>query len=93
MAAAATALDEWYAGGSAPRGRRHLPRPKAPMKGTSVRWRRRAGAWSGAAGVERPPGRLRRLSPPGASRAQLLWAPRLYDVFDPDGTVLRDDRI
>ena len=32
-----------------PRGRRHLPRPKAPMKGTSVRWRRRSGASTGAA--------------------------------------------
>jgi phosphatidylserine/phosphatidylglycerophosphate/cardiolipin synthase-like enzyme len=93
MASAATALDDWYAGGSAPRGRRHLPRPKAPLKGTSVRWRRRAGAWSGAAGVERPPGRLRRLSPPELTRAQLLWTPRLYDLFDPDGTVLRDDQI
>jgi phosphatidylserine/phosphatidylglycerophosphate/cardiolipin synthase-like enzyme len=93
MASAADALDAWYAGGAGPRGRRHLPRLKAPLKGTSVRWRRRAGAWSGAAGVERPPGRLRRLSPPELSRAQLLWAPRLYDVFDPDGTVLRDDQI
>ena len=43
MAAAATALDEWYAAGHGPRGRRHLPRPKAPLKGTSVRWRRRSG--------------------------------------------------
>ena len=58
-----------------------------------MRWRRRSGAWSGAAGVERPPGRLRRLSPPELSRTQLLWAPRLYDLFDPDGTVLRDDEI
>jgi phosphatidylserine/phosphatidylglycerophosphate/cardiolipin synthase-like enzyme len=93
MADAATALDEWYAGGAGPRGRRHLPRPKGPRKGTSVRWRRRSGGWTGAAGVERPPGRLRRLAPPELTRAQKLWAPRLYDAFDPDGTVLRDDRI
>ncbi|HYN65877.1 MAG TPA: phospholipase D-like domain-containing protein [Ornithinibacter sp.] len=93
MASAADALDEWYAGGLRARGRRHLPRPSAPFKGTSVRWRRRSGAPNGAAGVERPPGRLRRLAPPELTRAQLLWAPRLYDVFDPDGTVLRDDRI
>jgi phosphatidylserine/phosphatidylglycerophosphate/cardiolipin synthase-like enzyme len=93
MAAAATALDEWYAAGHGPRGRRHVPRPKGLRKGTSVRWRRRSGAWSGAAGVERPPGRLRRLSPPELSSTQLLWAPRLYDLFDPDGTVLRDDEI
>jgi hypothetical protein len=70
-----------------------VPRPKGLRKGTSVRWRRRSGAWSGAAGVERPPGRLRRLSPPELSSTQLLWAPRLYDLFDPDGTVLRDDEI
>jgi phosphatidylserine/phosphatidylglycerophosphate/cardiolipin synthase-like enzyme len=93
MASTATALDEWYAAGSGPRGRRHVPRPSAPLKGTSVRWRRRSGAWQGAAGVERPPGRLRRLDPPTLSRLQLLWAPRVYDVFDPDGTVGRDDRI
>jgi len=93
MASTATALDEWYAAGSGPRGRRHVPRPSAPLKGTSVRWRRRSGAWQGAAGVERPPGRLRRLDPPTLSRLQLLWAPRVYDVFDPDGTIGRDDRI
>ena len=58
-----------------------------------MHWRRRSGASTGEPGVERPPGRLRRLSPPELSRSQLLWAPRLYDVFDPDGTVLRDDRI
>ena len=93
MASTATALDEWYAAGSRPRGRRHVPRPKAPIKGTSVRWRRRSGAWQGAAGVERPPGRLRRLEPPTLTRLQMLWAPRVYDVFDPDGTIGRDDQI
>ena len=93
MAARATALDEWYAAGSGPRGRRHVPRPSAPLKGTSVRWRRRSGAWQGAAGVERPPGRLRRVDPPTLTRLQMLWAPRVYDVFDPDGTIGRDDRI
>jgi hypothetical protein len=93
VASAATPLNRWYAADHGPRGRRHLPRPSAPLKGTAVHWRRRSGAWSGAEGVERPPGRLRRLSPPVLSRSQLLWAPRLYDLFDPDGTVLRDDRI
>ncbi len=35
---------------------------------------------------QRPPGRLRRLSSPELTPAQLRWAPRLYDViFDPDG--------
>ncbi len=93
MAAAAAALDEWYAAGHGPRSRRHLPRPSAPRKGTAVHWRRRCGPSTGEVGAERPPGRLRRLSPPELSRSQLLWAPRLYDLFDPDGTVLRDDRI
>jgi phosphatidylserine/phosphatidylglycerophosphate/cardiolipin synthase-like enzyme len=93
MAERAAALDEWYAAGARPRGRRHLPRPSGLMKGTAVRWRRRSGAVTGATGVERPPGRLRRLEPPELTKAQLLWAPRLYDAFDPDGTVLRDDAI
>jgi phosphatidylserine/phosphatidylglycerophosphate/cardiolipin synthase-like enzyme len=94
MDSSATALDAWYAGGAARRGgHHHVPRPRAPLKGTSVRWRRRSGGWHGASGVERPPGRLRRLDPPTLTRAQLLWAPRVYDLFDPDGTVLRDDRI
>jgi hypothetical protein len=43
--------------------------------------------------VERPPGRLRRLDPPTLTRLQALWAPRVYDLFDPDGTIGRDDRI
>ncbi|MBZ5741000.1 phospholipase D family protein [Nocardioides mangrovi] len=35
---------------------------------------------------QRPPGRLRRLAAPELTAAQLLWAPRLYDLlFDPDG--------
>jgi len=93
MASSATALDAWYAAGPRPRHRHHVPRPKAPLKGTSVRWRRRSHGLPGAAGVERPPGRLRRLDPPTLTRSQLLWAPRVYDVFDPDGTVLRDDRL
>ena len=92
MAACATALDEWYAGGGSLR-RRHLPRPKAPLKGTAVRWRRRSGGAVGAAGEDRPPGRLRRVSPPQLSRAQLLWTSRFYGVVDPDGTLGRDDEI
>ena len=87
-----TALDEWYAGGPAragaatcraPRRREgHLGALASPLR--CVRPERRASS-------DRP-GRLRRLSPPELTRTQLLWAPRLYDVFDPDGTVLRDDR-
>jgi phosphatidylserine/phosphatidylglycerophosphate/cardiolipin synthase-like enzyme len=93
MASTASALDEWYAAGTGPRGRRHVPRPKGPLRGTKVRWRRRSGAAHGAPGAERPPGRLRRLDPPTLTRSQLLWVPRVYDLFDPDGTVLRDDEI
>ncbi|MEO5608946.1 MAG: phospholipase D family protein [Ornithinibacter sp.] len=93
MAASAEALDGWYAGGEPPRGHRHLPRVSAPLKGTSVRWRRRSGAPTGTSGVERPPGRLRRLSPPELTRAQELWGSRVYGVVDPDGTVGRRDKI
>jgi phosphatidylserine/phosphatidylglycerophosphate/cardiolipin synthase-like enzyme len=93
MASTASALDEWYAAGTGPRGRRHLPRPKGLLRGTKVRWRRRSGAARGPADTERPPGRLRSLDPPILTRTQLLWAPRVYDLFDPDGTVLRDDEI
>ncbi len=93
MAECADRLDAWYAAGSGPRGRRHVPRPKAPLRGTAVRWRRRSGAASGAEGVARPAGQLRRIDPPELTRAQLLWAPRLYDLFDPDGTIGRADKI
>lgn len=87
MAQCADRLDTYYAAGHGPRGRRHVPRPKAPLKGTAVRWRRRSGALEGPRGTERPAGRLRRLDAPSLTRAQLLWAPRLYDLFDPDGTL------
>ncbi|WP_310528551.1 phospholipase D-like domain-containing protein [Nocardioides sp.] len=41
----------------------------------------------------RPPGQLRRLSPPELTDAQLRWAPRLYDtLFDPDGRPRPGDR-
>ncbi|MGL5817004.1 MAG: phospholipase D family protein [Phycicoccus sp.] len=99
MAAAADALDAWYAGAVDPVGRGVRPRlPRlsrlaAPRKGTAVRWRHRRPAAAGAPGVQRPPGRLRRLEPPELSRAQLRWAPRLYDVVDPDGTIGKDDRL
>ena len=93
MAACADRLDHWYAAGGPPRRHRHVPRPKAPLRGTAVRWRRRSGASTGEAGVERPVGRLRRIEPPELTRAQLLWAPRLYDLFDPDGTLGKADEI
>lgn len=91
MARTADALDAWYGDAGPPRGRVHVPRPRAPMRGTAVRWRRRGRPAAGTPGVERPPGRLRRIGPPELTRAQLLWAPRLYDVFDPNGTLGRQD--
>jgi phosphatidylserine/phosphatidylglycerophosphate/cardiolipin synthase-like enzyme len=93
MGAAADALDEFYGDSGPSRGRVHVPRPRAPFKGTAVRWRRRGRGASGTPGVERPPGRLRRVGPPELNRWQTLWAERTYGVVDPDGTVGRDDEI
>ncbi|MGG5260370.1 phospholipase D-like domain-containing protein [Phycicoccus avicenniae] len=87
----ADALDAWYGDGGPSRGRVHVPRPRAPLRGTAVRWRRRSAPAAGSAASERPPGRLRRIGPPELTRAQALWAPRLYDVFDPNGTLGADD--
>ncbi|GIL35189.1 phospholipase D family protein [Phycicoccus sp. DTK01] len=87
MSRTADALDAWYGDGGPSRGRVHVPRPKAPLKGTAVRWRRRGRPALGAAGVPRPPGRLRRIGPPELGRWQELVAPRLYDLFDPNGTL------
>ena len=75
------------------RPRRPVPVPESVSRnlpGHAYRRRRvldRATAFAAVAREQqRPPGRLRRLSTPELTRAQLLWAPRLYDlVFDPDG--------
>ena len=102
MVACAEALDEWYDGGSRDeksgiRGRLlgRLPHRIAPIPRSVAarvpghlkrreRVRRRAERLSEEG--ERPPGRLRRLAAPELTKAQLLWAPRLYDaLFDPDG--------
>ena len=102
MVACAEALDEWYDGGgrdeqSGVRGRLlgRLPHRIAPIPRSVAayapghvkrreRVRSRAERMSSAG--DRPPGRLRRLEAPELTKAQLLWAPRLYDVlFDPDG--------
>lgn len=93
MASTADALDAWYGDDGPSRGR--LPRPsvKTPMKGTAVRWRRPGKPARGRAGSERPPGRLRRIGPPELTRLQLLYAPRLYDAFDPNGTPGRADGV
>jgi phosphatidylserine/phosphatidylglycerophosphate/cardiolipin synthase-like enzyme len=102
MVACADALDEWYDGGSPDkqsgiRGRlqRRVPHRIVPIPrsvATHIRGhlkrrervRLRAQGLSQADG--RPPGRLRRLATPELTAAQLIWAPRLYDLlFDPDG--------
>ena len=93
MGAAADALDAYYGEAGPDRGRVHVPRPRAPFKGTAVRWRRRSRAAVGAPGTERPPGRLRRIGPPELSRWQTLWAQRAYGIVDPDGTVGRDEEL
>ena len=61
----------------------HLGALAPPRRGRGPGLRASSGRRVGCAGCRRPE----------LSRAQLLWAPRLYDVFDPDGTVLRDDQI
>ena len=83
----------WYGDRGPSRGRVHVPRLKTPVKGTAVRWRRPARPAPGQVGEQRPPGRLRRIGPPELSRLQLLYAPRLYDLFDPDGTPGRADGV
>jgi phosphatidylserine/phosphatidylglycerophosphate/cardiolipin synthase-like enzyme len=93
MGAAADALDAWYAGAGPSRGRVHVPRPSHPMRGTAVRWRRRARPAAGTVGAERPPGRLRRIGPPELNGWQTWWAARSYGAVDPDGTLGRDDEI
>ncbi|NHA67904.1 phospholipase D family protein [Phycicoccus flavus] len=87
MAASADALDAYYGDAGPPRGRVHVPRPKGPRRGTAVRWRRRGRPATGGSGQVRPPGRLRRIGPPELTRAQLLVAPRVYDLIDPNGVV------
>ena len=81
MAAAAAALDHWYAGGHGPRERRHLPRPSAPLKGTAVHWRRRSGASTGDAGRRAPAGPAAAAVAAGAQpQPAALGAPALRRV-------------
>lgn len=107
LVASADALDEWYAASGLPqhdglRGRvdrararvgarrRHLP---ITQRRARFRVAREAAEWleRGTALGEMPPGQLRHLEAPSLTRLQRLWAERLYDVFDPDGTVGRDE--
>lgn len=103
LGAAADRLDEWYASHADERARglrrvaerlqsrrRHLPHSRRSAR---QRTADRAAAWRDRAieVADRPRGRLRRLAPPELSKAQRLWADRLYGLIDPDGTVLRDE--
>jgi phosphatidylserine/phosphatidylglycerophosphate/cardiolipin synthase-like enzyme len=105
LVGSAAALDEWYAVGAAPQPegvrrvvakvkgrRRHTPwtrkRARGRAAGAAAAWLERSGA-----SAERPPGQLRHLAAPTLTRVQRLWAERLYDVFDPDGTIGRDETI
>jgi phosphatidylserine/phosphatidylglycerophosphate/cardiolipin synthase-like enzyme len=102
MVASADALDEFYEGGSPDpqsgirgRLRGRLPHRVAPVpRSVATRLpghrRRRERVRSRAEQMSRrdgrPPGQLRRLAAPELTKAQLTWAPRLYDLlFDPDG--------
>ncbi len=83
MRASTAALDNWYATGGPPSRRRALGAPGGKRVGP--------GAAGGVAdGSGRPPGQLRRLAPPILSRGAMLWAPRLYTLFDPDDSAGAD---
>lgn len=103
LVSSAAAHDDWYAVSAAPDPHglgKALAKVKARRRHTP--WTRRrardraatsAGLWLDRATAkgERPPGQLRHLGAPELTRTQRLWAERLYVVFDPDGTVLRDE--
>jgi hypothetical protein len=104
MVASADALDRWFAAFSP--GPRHplLERSSRVAERTrrrhghrSARARTRAARSAGgvvtrgAQTADRPTGRLRRLDAPELTRWQQHWARVLSPVFDPDGTVLRDE--
>ena len=103
LVSSAERLDDWF-DASAPevssgvrkvvdrarQRRRYLPPARARAR---QRVASHATAWQERAAelAERPPGQLRRLPLPELSTAQRLLSERLYDVMDPDGTVLRDE--
>lgn len=104
MVESARELDDWYAGLEAgPRtGWRSLPgrawAHSRRVKGhREARQRQRVLAGRQAVQVEAaargraPAGRLRRLDPPVLTDAQQRWAPMVYAMIDPDGTVLREE--
>lgn len=104
MVASAAALDQWYAAASPPgaSGVRSLP-GRAAARVRRADGRRMAKARTRSAGAaagwvdravaagDRPPGQLRRLWPPELTRAHRAIGRAAYGVFDPDGTVGRDE--
>jgi phosphatidylserine/phosphatidylglycerophosphate/cardiolipin synthase-like enzyme len=63
---------------------RHVPAHRRRRQRVADRAEAMSKRWSTRSA--RPPGRLRRLTAPELTDAQLRWAPRLYDLlFDPDG--------
>lgn len=106
--ASADALDRWYAATTDPTASvrrdprqfaRQLARPRRKHGHRMDRARKSAAQTAmdsvraGLEGSPRPPGQLRRLGVPHLSPWQLRWAPKVYAVFDPDGTVLRDESL
>jgi phosphatidylserine/phosphatidylglycerophosphate/cardiolipin synthase-like enzyme len=104
MVASAEALDGWFAAFSPEprhplreRSSRLAERTRRRHGHRSARARTRAARTAdglvarGSQAADRPPGRLRRLVAPELTRWQQQWARVLYPVFDPDGTVLRDE--
>ena len=104
MVASARALDAWFAaagqgtgGGRSDRMGRVAGMTRRRRGGRAVRERTRVAAaadtlLSGSAPTgSRPVGRLRGLDSPRLTGTQQRWAALLYPVFDPDGTVLRDE--
>lgn len=103
LVASARALDDWSAA-RAP-GRRRLrdvaerldarTRRRSGRRSSRARLRAElsATAWTRPddALPDRPPGRLRTLALPDLSPAERRLGALLYPVFDPDGTVLRDE--
>ena len=104
LVASADALDAWFAG-RAPDRRRRLrtaaerldarTRRRTGRRSSRARTRaeRAATVWSRPDDTlpPRPPGRLRRLDVPHLSPFEQRVGALLYPVFDPDGTVLRDE--
>ncbi|HNQ05622.1 MAG TPA: phospholipase D family protein [Tetrasphaera sp.] len=106
--ASADALDSWYAAATDPTASarrdprhlaRHLARPRR-KHGHRMDHARNTAAQTAKAAVAssvdrgpRPPGQLRRFDLPHLSQWQMRWAPKVYSVFDPDGTVLRDESL